>query len=242
MKIKPRLLFLPLVFSAPAAQAVLVSLNTITPGTEVVALVANGGFELGSGNTNPTNWTRGGGARFDTPANAGLTAYSNLPTVGKVAYYNSVVGTNAGGNFSQTISGLDPDTEYVFSAYLWNNSVAAFGASRNLVMDMADIPNEAQLVFAGNTENAAQGYFAYVTFNTANTGTTIPIRIFPQPTTYSTAGLQMVAWDNVAITRAVDFAAPVPEPSAALLGGLGLLALLRRDRGRVEGLHPAACR
>jgi hypothetical protein len=150
--------------------------------------------------------------------------------VGKVAYYNSVVGTNAGGNYTQTISGLEANTEYVFSAYLWNNSVAAFGSSRNLVMDMNDITNEAQLVFAGNTANAAQGYFAYVTFNTANTGTTVPVRIFVQPTTYATAGLEMVAWDNVAITKAVDFIAPVPEPSTALLGGLGVFALFRRRR------------
>jgi hypothetical protein len=230
MKMKPLVSFV--ILSASSAGAALISLNNVTPGSETVALVANGGFELGNGNTNPTSWTRGGGVLFDTPANAGLTEFSNLPTVGKVAYYKSVVGTNAGGNYLQTVSGLEANTEYVFSAYLWNNSVAAFGSSRNLVMDMSDIPNEAQLVFAGSEANAAQGYFAYVTFNTANTGTTVPIRIFVQPTTYASAGLQMVVWDHVAITKSADFVAPylVPEPSAALHGGLGLLALLRRRR------------
>jgi hypothetical protein len=242
---KPRFLLLPLVLSAPAAQAALISLNDITPGTESVTLVANGDFELGTGNTTPTSWTRGGTAFFDTDANAGLTAsgFSNIATTGKLAYYNTVVtGGSLNGSYSQAISGLEADTEYVFSAYLWNNSVSVFGSSRNLVMDMNDnkpgppIGNgvtiqEAQLVFAGTTANAAAGYFASVNFNTSFTGTSFTVRVFGQPTDYTiNDNIPIFAWDNVAITKAVDFAAPVPEPSAALLGGLGMFALLRRRR------------
>jgi MYXO-CTERM domain-containing protein len=220
--------------SATAADAALISLNDVTSGSETVTLVANGGFELGTGNTNPTSWTRGGASFFDTDANAGLTAsgFSNIPNIGKVAYYNTVVtGGNSNGQYFQAITGLDANTEYVFSAYLWNNSVSVFGSARNLVMDMNDLAGEAQLVFAGNTANAEDGYFASVNFNTSVTGTSFTIRVFGAPTDYTANdNTPIFAWDNVAITKAANFTSPVPEPSAALLGGIGLLALLRRRR------------
>ena len=37
-------------------------------------------------------------------------------------------------------------------------------------------------------------------------------------------------WDEIRVGATYDDVAPIPEPSAALLGGLGLLALLRRRR------------
>jgi hypothetical protein len=240
MKMKPGFLILPLALSAPAAQAVLVSLNTITPGTETVALVANGGFELGTPNTVATSWTRGGNnAYYDTPANAGLAGFgfTNLPASGKVGYYRAVDGgdvntTADSGQYSQAISGLDADTEYVLSAYFWNASNPTLnlgGNTRNLVMDMNDKVGEAQIILGGAQADAEDGYFVYQTFNTSVTGTSFTLRVFTQPDGIAT-GNTITAWDNIAITKAVDFVAPVPEPSAALLGGIGMLALLRRRR------------
>ena len=241
---KSKFLPLLLVLAAPSSHAALISLNDVTPGTETVSPVANGGFEIGTGSTNPDSWSRGGDALYDTTANSGL-GLTNLPGTGKIAYIKSVIGTNKGGNYRQTVSGLDASTEYVFSAYLWNNSASAYGTNRNLVMDMNDNKPEApigdgatiqevQFVLGGGTADAADGYFVYQTFNTSDTDTSFDVRIFGQPTTHTFDGLAMFAWDNVAITKASDFVAPtlVPEPSTALLACLGgMLGLLRRRRG-----------
>jgi len=241
MKFSAALLLL--VAAASPAHAALISLETVTPGSETVTLVTNGGFENGTGNTNPDSWSRVGQSFYDTPTTAGLTAFSNLPSSGKVAYYKSVVGTSQTGQYTQAISGLEENTDYVFSAYLWNNSVAAYGSSVAIVMDFSDhrpdgpgtTVQEPQQVFQGSNTDAAKGYFAYQTFNTGTLkSTSFAMRIFASPTTYieGEGGLEMFAWDNVAITKASDFVAPtlIPEPSASMLGGLGLLALLRSRR------------
>lgn len=242
MKLKAFPLFIAL--SATAADAALISLNTITPGTESVTLVANGDYESGASNTTPTSWTRAGASFYDTDASAGLTSsgFSNIPTTGKVAYYSPGISeTTIGGSYSQAISGLEANTSYVFSAYLWNRATTAnTGTNKSIVMDFNDNKpgapigdgvaiEEAQQVLAATQTDAAAGYFAYVPFDTGVTGTAFTIRIFSTPGTYNAAG-SFMAWDNVAITKSSNFVLPVPEPSTALLGGLGLLALLRRRR------------
>jgi len=73
------------------------------------------------------------------------------------------------------------------------------------------------------TQNALTGGFTEFTANNipaANIGETLFLRF------ESNAGLyEYAAIDDVTLT-----VSPIPEPSAALLGGLGLLALLRRRR------------
>jgi MYXO-CTERM domain-containing protein len=73
------------------------------------------------------------------------------------------------------------------------------------------------------SQNALTGAFTQFTANNiaaANIGQTLFLRF------ESNAGLdEYAAVDDVTLT-----VSPIPEPSAALLGGLGLLALLRRRR------------
>src|SRR5207247_10246197 len=66
-----------------------------------------------------------------------------------------------------------------------------------------------------------KGYFVYRSFNTATTGTNVTVRIFydgltgtgTAPAFYPLAA----QWDNIAITKSVNFAAPQPSGSAATL-------------------------
>ncbi|MGB6223674.1 PEP-CTERM sorting domain-containing protein [Haloferula sp.] len=229
---KTKLLPLLLLAASPSAHAVLVSLNDHGGNEQVnTTIVANGGYELGTGDTVPDNWSRAGQPFYDTPANAGITgAFSNLPASGKVAYFKAVEG-NVNSQYFQNITGLEPNTAYVLSAYLWNNSNPGLGRNINVVMDLNDAPGEAQQVLGGAVANAAEGYFAYANFNTTTTGTDVRVRLFSPAVIYSAgeAGTPLFAWDNVSITKASEFS-PVPEPSVALLGGLGLLGLLRRRR------------
>src|SRR6185295_6902414 len=67
----------------------------------------------------------------------------------------------------------------------------------------------------------AKGYFVYRSFNTATTGTNVTVRIFydgfagagTAPAFYPVAA----QWDNIAITKSVNFAAPQASGSAATL-------------------------
>lgn len=228
---KSKLLLSVIFLAASHADAVLVSLNDVTIGSETTVLVANGGFELGAGNQTPTGWTRSGNMFYDTPTTAALTGFSNLPS-NKVAYYSAPVsGSIVNGLYQHGTITLTANTSYVLSVYMWNNAGTTEAGNRNMVIDMNDVTGEAQLVLRADAVDAADGYFAYQTFNTGTTGTSINLRIFTNPTTYATAGKYHV-WDNVAITQESVFTAPtpIPEPAAALLGGIGLLGLLVRRR------------
>src|SRR6185295_10894158 len=67
----------------------------------------------------------------------------------------------------------------------------------------------------------AKGYFVYRSFNTATTGTNVTVRIFydgfagagTAPAFYPLAA----QWDNIAITKSVNFIAPQPSGSTATL-------------------------
>ncbi|MGB0372717.1 MAG: sialate O-acetylesterase [Opitutales bacterium] len=200
------------------------SLNDVVPGTETVTLITNGDFETGTVNTTPDDWDRVGVALFDSVENAGLSAtFANLPTSGNVAYnLTNTADTNA--MYRQfNVGPLDPETEYVFSAYVWNNSVAAHGSSRYFVMDFSDnrpagpdTPIVEPEILVSGGELAIDGQFVYNTFNTAETGTgPFTIRTFAAPTTYTSDGAPMMVWDNVAITKASEFVAPSERPRAA---------------------------
>src|SRR6185295_8739312 len=82
---------------------------------------------------------------------------------------------------------------------------------------------------------AAQGYFVYHGFNTANTGSSVTLRVFYDGFTGTGAAAQYfpvaVQWDNVAITKATDF---IP-PQAA--GSGGNLRPLVRINSPVDGTN-----
>ena len=105
---------------------------------------------------------------------------------------------------------LQPATDYVLSAYLWN-----MGDSVNhvtTVIDMNDAPGEPQITLAYGNANADQGYFAYRSFNTTNTGTTVTLRVFYDGLAGTGAAANYfplaAQWDNIAITKAANFIPP----------------------------------
>ncbi|HWI55877.1 MAG TPA: Ig-like domain-containing protein, partial [Bacillota bacterium] len=199
--------------TAPAEAQTRLKLSSISPGTENVVLVTNGDFQsqgaVTSTNTHPfpTGWTRQADMFADpgtnmVPANNGVVAE---------AY---VSGGASVGQYKRTLT-LEPATDYVLSAYLWNLGDAANHVTT--VIDLNDAPQEPQITLSYSDTNADQGYFVYRSFNTANTGTNITLRIFydnPVGTgaaaRYYPVGAQ---WDNLAITKLANFAAPQPSGS-----------------------------
>jgi len=190
-------------------------LANIIPGTENVQLVYNGDFQfqgpVTATNTHPfpTGWTRAADIYADAgtnlaTANAGVVARALVSGGAAVCKYSRVVN-------------LAPNTDYVLSAYLWNMGEAANRVTT--VVDLNDAPQEPQCTLSYSDANADQGYFVYRSFNTANTGSNVTLRVFYDGLTGSGAAARhwplAAQWDNVAITRAADF---VP-PSASGSGG-----------------------
>jgi len=204
------------ILATPAFAQTKLKLSAIKPGTENVQLINNGDFQfqgplVGTNFPFPPAWS----SSVDMYANAG----SNMVAInGSVVARAQVNSSAPATGFSHTVS-LAPATAYVFSAYMWNMGDSVNHV--NAVMDMSDAPSEPQIVLSSSDSEAANGYFVYRSFNTSSTGTNLTVRVFydgfagtgTAPAFYPLAA----QWDNVAITRAVDFVAPQPSGSAATL-------------------------
>jgi len=128
----------------PAEAQTRLRLSTIIPGTENVQLVYNGDFQLQgtvtATNTHPfpTGWTRLADMYADpgtnmTPANGGVVARALVNSGASVCQYQ------------RTIT-LQPATDYILSAYLWNLGDAVDHVTT--VIDMNDVtgtPNHPEL-------------------------------------------------------------------------------------------------
>ena len=161
-------------WTQPADAQTRLRLSTIIPGTENVQLVANGDFQI-QGPVTATN---------THPFPAGWTRTADMfadPGTNMAAANNGVVAralVNGGASvcqYKRTIT-LQPATDYILSAYLWNLGDAANHVTT--VLDMNDAPGEPQITLAYSDANADQGYFVYRSFNTASTGTNITLRAF----------------------------------------------------------------
>jgi hypothetical protein len=199
-------------FDSARAQTRL-KLAGIIPGTENVQLVYNGDFQFQGPETStnthpfPTGWTRvadiyaDAGANLVT-ANAGVVARALVSGGAPVCQYRQAVN-------------LAPDTDYVLSAYLWNMGEAANRVTT--VIDLNDAPQEPQITLSYSDANADRGYFVYRFFNTGLTGSNVTVRVFYDGLTGTGAAAAYwplaAQWDNVAITRAVDFLPPQPAGS-----------------------------
>lgn len=202
-------------WTQPAEAQTRLRLATIIPGTENVQLVANGDFQsqgtVTATNTHPfpTGWSRLADIYADpgtnmTPANGGVVARALVNGGASVAKYERPVQ-------------LQPATDYILSAYMWNLGDAANHVTT--VLDMSDAPGEPQITLAYSDASADQGYFVYRSFNTTTTGTNLTLRAFYDARVgtgaaakYFPAGAQ---WDNLAITRTADFVVPAPVGSGS---------------------------
>ena len=191
---------------AQGAQTAL-KLASITPGTESVQLVYNGDFQLrgpaaGNGYPNPIGWTRqadmfvGAGTNL-VPMDGGVAALAYVSNAASVCMYSRAIT-------------LQPATDYVLSAYMWNLGDSANHVSANI--DMNDVPGEPQISITSGSANADQGYFVYRSFNTTNTGTTVTLRVFYDGLAGTGAAAKYyplaAQWDNIAITAATNFIPP----------------------------------
>jgi len=177
----------------PAVAQTKLRLSTIKPGTERVQLINNGDIFANAG-SNMVSYDGGVVCRAEVDSSASVSL------------------------FSQTVV-LEPATTYVFSGYIWNMGDSTSHVTA--VMDMDDALNEPQIVLNASDAQANLGYFVYRSFNTASTGTNVNVRVFydaftgtgTAPANYPVAA----QWDNIAITKAVNFAAPQPSGSTATL-------------------------
>src|ERR1035437_9229420 len=157
---------------AQSAQTQL-KLSTITPGTESVQLVYNGDFQMQGPLTSnnhplPDGWNRQG----DMFARPGPHLGQNDGRAAALAYLSNAAPV---GTYSRTIT-LQPATDYVLSAYMWNMGDSANHVTT--VIDMSDAPGEPQMTLSYGSANADQGYFVYRSFNTTTTGITVTLRVF----------------------------------------------------------------
>jgi hypothetical protein len=199
--------------TAPSQIQTKLPLSAITPGTEQIQLVPNGdfqqpGLQIGGLYPNPTGWARFGESYVGSGRNM-VSADGGLVAEGFVGAMNPASG------YYRSLT-LQPATDYVLSAYMWN-----FGDLSNhvtTVVDLNDAPQEAQLTLYATDPAPDLGYFAYAAFNTATTGTNIIVRCFYDALTglgasarYCPLGAQ---WDNIGITRADLFSVPTNNPQA----------------------------
>src|ERR1035437_5938433 len=191
---------------AQAAQTQL-KLSTITPGTESVQLVYNGDFQMqgpltSNNHPSPHGWTR----PADMFAGPGTHLVQTDGGVAALAYLSNAAPV---GTYSRTIT-LQPATDYVLSAYMWNMGDSANHVTT--VIDMSDAPGEPQMTLSYGSANADQGYFVYRSFNTTTTGITVTLRVFydglagPAPVViYSPLAAK---WKNFVIPRPASFPPP----------------------------------
>src|SRR6266705_3245798 len=155
------------------AQGTRLKLSAIAPGTENVQLVYNGDFQFqGPLITNahpfPIGWSRQADMFADPGTNMVLTDN------GVIA--RALVNASAPVSMYQRTINLQSNSDYVLSAYLWNMGEAANHVTT--VIDMNDVTGEPQITLAYSDANADKGYFIYRSFNTANTGVSVTLRVF----------------------------------------------------------------
>ena len=182
-----------------------VSLSSLSPGTEWTQITTNGDFQaqgplVENRHPNPDGWSGFGEISADTGINL-VRADHGVVAVGSVAAGKPV-------SLLQQSVVLEPRSEYVLSAYLWNFGDAANFV--NTVVDLNDVPGEPQLTLYANPGMADRGVFAYRYFNTAITGTNLTLRVFYDGLTGTGAASNYfplaAQWDNIAITKAGHFA------------------------------------
>lgn len=197
--------------ASPASAAIVVALgNGNFESTTISNLDGSIGFGLYQGSfTSLDGWTFSGGSAstfrwlFDTTAD---TTYGFGPVLGNYSLNMTQANSTYANVASTTVTGLVGGQSYTLS-FLTAARSGAFGTI-TVDVDGTQVGSFDQTV---GTSYVAQSY----SFTATGPSATVA---FNYGSTVNGNGYML---DNVAV---------IPEPSAALLGGIGMLALLRRRR------------
>ena len=188
------------------------STNTATPWSVAVSMPGNASTGFGG---NGINGTVGASGPFNTTG-------TNRPTVDGI-----FVNQNGSSGPAITITGLTPNSLYDFSAIGGRASGGVDGFIKVTTGAFGSGGSDIDLL-PGDTDDLLD------TFTLSNAGTILNFQV-----TSNVSGVvafqffenETIAGNTVAnATFNALSITGIPEPSAALLGGLGLLALLRRRR------------
>lgn len=186
--------------------------NTQSGFTSVTAFPTSDGTVTITVDVNPTNYRdRAAGAVTK------LAGDPDTDILRDLAFWNSSSNvTNPVLVATFTFSGLQFNTQYSGLVWVFDNEQGNNGKSFNLTTAGSSGGGTTSITNTQNTLAFAQtGPFDLVDFTSTETGT-------------ATIAMHSVA-GGVSFVNGFQLTA-IPEPSAALLGGLGLLALLRRRR------------
>lgn len=216
---------------------IILSLLAVTGMAQAATLsLSNANFQDSGHNTNPTSWVTTETAQSSVyvwAANGGIPAGTNV-----LAMWG-----NAGQNVQQSFATIgsggataDQYNDYTITfdagwrgravGQPFSFTLSLINVTDSTILGSATYTLPAPTVAVGNTY-AVHATGASVNFTYNNTlgslvGDTVALRISGAGTT-NDGGVNTAWVDNISVTA-------IPEPSAALLGGLGLLALLRRRR------------
>ncbi|MBC8105765.1 MAG: hypothetical protein H7Z14_04175 [Anaerolineae bacterium] len=215
---------MPMVMSstARANSGVQLPLNQYQAGSETTqnALITNPGFEQpGVAGPTATGWSNTG------PMSVGAPDPARLPTpASAIGSFSAKAGnTNINNNemYSQSIT-LQPNTDYVLSAYIWNFAVAHpdgqptnLGAGDLAVVQLRDDTNffnTAGMILerqAADGGDGANGYFVYKSFNSSQFtgGVTLEVQSDPNEDLAGARPTIMSQFDNIALTPVSQFSA-----------------------------------
>ncbi|MBI2300735.1 MAG: hypothetical protein HYU66_17640 [Armatimonadetes bacterium] len=179
-------------------------LSQVQPGTEVADLAANGDFEQASepdaaGRLQTAEgWTRVGPAFVEPPVRP-------FPDARVMVARPGVDGAPVG-QYWRGVA-LQPDTEYVLSAYLWNFSTPERHA--RVLVDLLGVRSTSLIAMPGTP--GAGGMFAMMPFTTKDTGTAVTLRAWydlPVGWTGDAPALQIA---RLALTPRAEFRPPKPR-------------------------------
>lgn len=227
----------------PALTLLTLTLGLSTVSHAAVIAVANGNFSsaAGSPSFNPNSWT----TVETTSAIYVVAAAGSASSQGNVLHFTDGNNSNTSLYIEQNLTGNNPSAfANTYSSYTitmdlgWRNDlsdrndasyrISLFDTTDNVELAFVNyaFPVRATGVFNSYLliDNNKSFVLNYDNTVASYVGDSVAIRIARTDASTNADANQSATWiDDISITA-------VPEPSAALLGGLGVLALLRRRR------------
>lgn len=247
---------LPLI--AHANSGTQLPLSQYQAGSEITTSgpIVNPGFEQpGVAGPTATGWANTGAMSVGAPDPAHLP--NNPAVLGNFSAKAGNANINLNEMYSQSFS-LQPNTDYVISAYIWNFAVANqdnnptnIAAGDLAVVQLRDDTNPfntAGIILerqATDFGDGANGYFVYKTFNSSQFPSTVTLEVQSDPNEdlFGTRPAIMSQFDNIALTPVTQFwAQRWNSPSggnwndnAKWLNGVPQNKVFDNTRGLVEG-------